>query len=290
MIDPAGDSPDASFADEVVVQAGPMDVLERSTPRAGIALLTLNRPSALNAMTAELVQALHDELDAIAVDPDVRVVVLTGAGRGFCAGLDLRGYGDTPNTAHLGRTQGGFATQRHIASSGAASSIPAAAGDRHGERTGGRRRVRTRTGIGRAARSGIVQVRRHVHPDRSVRMRHRYVVDSAPADRHVARPGTDVDGQGLRLGRGGRIGLIIERVPDDSLLDVAYAKAAQIMANSPFGVALTKEGMWSALEIPGMQAAIDLENRQQIMASATADHREAMSAFIEQHDPDYTNG
>ena len=47
------------------------------------------------------------------------------------------------------------------------------------------------------------------------------------------------------------------------------------MLNTPFGVALTKEGMWSALEIPGMQAAIDLENRQQIMASATADHLEA---------------
>ena len=41
------------------------------------------------------------------------------------------------------------------------------------------------------------------------------------------------------------------------------------MPTRPFGVALTKEGMWSALEIPGMQAAIDLENRQQIMASAT---------------------
>ena len=40
------------------------------------------------------------------------------------------------------------------------------------------------------------------------------------------------------------------------------------MSNTPFGVALTKEAMWTALEIPGMQAAIDLENRQQIMAIA----------------------
>ena len=57
------------------------------------------------------------------------------------------------------------------------------------------------------------------------------------------------------------------------------------MSNTPFGVALTKEGMWTALEIPGMQAAIDLENRQQIMASATADHREAMRAFLEKRPP-----
>jgi enoyl-CoA hydratase len=61
------------------------------------------------------------------------------------------------------------------------------------------------------------------------------------------------------------------------------------MRNTPFGVALTKEGMWSALEIPGMQQAIDLENRQQIMASATNDHREAMRAFLERRDPTYTN-
>ncbi len=64
-----------------------------------------------------------------------------------------------------------------------------------------------------------------------------------------------------------RIGLVVDLVDDHALLDTAYAKAEQIMLNSPFGVALTKEGMWSALEIPGMQAAIDLENRQQIMAS-----------------------
>jgi enoyl-CoA hydratase len=47
--------------------------------------------------------------------------------------------------------------------------------------------------------------------------------------------------------------------------------------------------MWSSLEIPGLQQAIDLENRQQIMASATSDHREAMQAFLEKRPPNYTN-
>ena len=67
------------------------------------------------------------------------------------------------------------------------------------------------------------------------------------------------------------------------------AKAHEIMRNSPFGVALTKEGMWGALEIPALQNAIDMENRQQIMASATADHREALAAFAEPRPPRYTN-
>ena len=86
-----------------------------------------------------------------------------------------------------------------------------------------------------------------------------------------------------------RIGLVVDLVDDHALLDAALTKAHEVMRNAPFGVALTKEGMWSALEIPAMQNAIDLENRQQIMASATSDHREAMAAFLERRPPDYKN-
>jgi enoyl-CoA hydratase len=86
-----------------------------------------------------------------------------------------------------------------------------------------------------------------------------------------------------------RIGLIVDRVADDDLEKVALAKAEQIMLNTPFGVALTKEAMWTALEIPAMQSAIDLENRQQIMASRTDDAREAMMAFMEKRPPNYQN-
>ena len=63
-----------------------MSTVEVSTPAPGIALVTLNRPDKLNAMTSELVESLHDTLDRVADDASVRVVVLTGAGRGFCAG------------------------------------------------------------------------------------------------------------------------------------------------------------------------------------------------------------
>jgi enoyl-CoA hydratase len=84
-----------------------------------------------------------------------------------------------------------------------------------------------------------------------------------------------------------RIGLILETVQPDHLLDRAFSKAREIMLNSPIGVALTKEGMWSALEIPGMQAAIDLENRQQIMATFSEDATETWKAFAEKRLPHY---
>jgi enoyl-CoA hydratase len=76
-------------------------------------------------------------------------------------------------------------------------------------------------------------------------------------------------------------------VPGDALMERALAEAELIMRNSPMGIHMTKEVMWSALEIPGQQAAIDLENRTQIMVSQTSDHVEAMRAFLEKRPPDY---
>jgi enoyl-CoA hydratase len=78
-----------------------------------------------------------------------------------------------------------------------------------------------------------------------------------------------------------RIGLVTDVVPNEVLIDAALAKAEEIKMNTPLGVALTKEGMWSALEIPGLQAAIDMENRQQIMASFSDDAREMRRAKSE---------
>ncbi|MEA2481010.1 MAG: hypothetical protein QOJ07_2932, partial [Thermoleophilaceae bacterium] len=64
-------------------------LLLTESPAPHVRQIVMNRPDRLNAMTAELCQALHDELDAAAADRGCRAIVLTGAGRGFCAGLDL---------------------------------------------------------------------------------------------------------------------------------------------------------------------------------------------------------
>ena len=72
--------------------------LDLTYPRPDIAVLTLNRPEKLNALAYELVEALHATLDDIAANNECRVVVLTGAGRGFCSGLDL----SNPNPPEAG--------------------------------------------------------------------------------------------------------------------------------------------------------------------------------------------
>ena len=263
--------------------------IERTSPVAGVAQLTLNRPDKLNAMTAGLVEGLHRHLDDIAVDPDVRVVVLTGAGRGFCAGLDLGGYGTAPHTEHLGATQAGFAVQRHIATLIphlrslpqpviAAVNGPAAGGG-FALVLGSDVRLASMTARFNAAfiRIGLSAC------DIGTSWLLPRIVGVARAQELM------LTGRIFDADEAYRIGLVVDLLEPDALLEAAYVKADEIMRNTPFGVALTKEGMWAALEIPGMQAAIDLENRQQIMASATADHREAMAAFRERRAPQYSN-
>ena len=75
--------------------------VRREPIQEGITLLTLDRPERLNAMSRELVHDLHEALDAVDDDRECRVVILTGAGRGFCAGLDLKETGDI--AAEVGR-------------------------------------------------------------------------------------------------------------------------------------------------------------------------------------------
>ena len=266
-----------------------MDVVVRSEPAPGIVQLTLNRPDKLNAMTGELVQSLHEHLDAIAVDPVARVVILTGEGRGFCAGLDLGGYGSAPHTEHLGRTQAGFAVQKHIATlMPKLRSLPqpviAAV---NGPAAGGGFALVLGSDIRLAARSAkfnaaFIRIGLSACDIGTSWVLPRLV--GAARAQELMLTGRVFDAEEAY-----RIGLVVDLLDDDALLDAAMTKAHEVMRNAPFGVALTKEGMWGALEIPAMQNAIDLENRQQIMASATADHREAMMAFLERRPPNYTN-
>jgi enoyl-CoA hydratase len=85
-----------------------------------------------------------------------------------------------------------------------------------------------------------------------------------------------------------RIGLVLEVVDADRLLERALEEAELVMRNSPMGVAMSKEVMWAALEMP-QAAAIDLENRTQVMLGQTADATEARDAFLDKRSPSYRN-
>lgn len=264
-----------------------MSEVDISCPREGITQITLNRPTKLNAMTSELVEQLHDAFTNIGRDRNTRVVVLTGAGRGFCAGLDLGGYGHAPGFEWKGSVEKGLAVQKHIASLiPKMRSLPQpiisavngpAAGGGFALVLGSDVRLAATTAKFNAAfiRIGLSAC------DIGTSWLLPRLVGAARAQELM------LTGRLFDADEAYRIGLVTEVLPGDTLLDAAYAKAGEIMLNTPLGVALTKEGMWSALEIPGMQAAIDMENRQQIMASFSDDYQETRRAKSEGRPPRY---
>ena len=86
-----------------------------------------------------------------------------------------------------------------------------------------------------------------------------------------------------------RLGIVSRSVPDDELMDRCLAVAAEIRGNSPFGTWMTKEVLWSNLETPSLTAAIDIENRNQIMAAMTEDSVEAMKGALAQRPVEWKN-
>lgn len=263
------------------------DVLLVERPMEGVIQLTLNRPDRLNAMTSELVEELHTVLAAIAVDTTCRAVVLTGSGKGFCAGLDLGGYGSAPHTEGMGQTQASFQVQKHIASLIARlRSLPqpviAAV---NGAAAGGGLALVLGSDIRIASSSSkfnVAFVRVGFSAcDIGTSWLLPRIVGVARAQ-ELMLTGRIFDAEEAL-----RIGLVVDVVDPASLLECAYSKAQEVIRNTPFGIALTKEAMWTALEIPALQSAIDLENRQQILSSHTADARESMQAFIEKRPPQY---
>ena len=96
-------------------------------------------------------------------------------------------------------------------------------------------------------------------------------------------------GRRVRAEEAERIGLVAEVVDADSLLARSVEAAEQIAAWTPWGIRLTKQGMWSALEIPSERAAIEYEDRQQIMALHGAAPAEAVTAFLEKRPAQFTD-
>jgi enoyl-CoA hydratase/carnithine racemase len=265
------------------------DVLATDRPAPAVRVLTLNRPDRLNAMTAELCEALHEELRAAAADRSCRAVVLTGAGRAFCAGVDLRGYGDAPGNDGSDPARDMLGNQEHMSSLVLhlrATPQPIVAAVNGGA-----------AGIGLALTLGSDI--RYAAPDAVFRAAFLNVgVSNCDMGTSWLLPrliGASRAHEMMLTGRrvsaeeAERIGLVAGVVDADELMPRALEAAEQIAAWAPWGIRLTKRGMWSALETPSEQAAIEYEDRQQIMGLHGKAPAEAVSAFLEKRPADFTD-
>ncbi len=258
--------------------------------RAGIAVVTLNRPDRLNAMNYDLVRGLYDAFDDLENDRSCRVIVLTGAGRGFCAGLDLTEGASPPAAAGLGRAQAGMTVQKMIAGlvprmRSAPQPIIAAV---NGAASGGGLALSLASDVriaAQSARFNVAFIRVGLSGcDVGVSWMLPRLIGASRAFELL------LTGRLIDAAEADRIGLVTRVVPDADVVDAALETAALIVGNSPFGVRMTKEVMWSQLEIGSLQAGIDLENRTQVLSSFTGDLTEAMAAFAEKRPAQFTDG
>ena len=262
-----------------------MTTVQVDHPAPGVTQITLNRPERLYAMNADLVGDLYLALDEVAADRSCRAVVLTGAGRGFCSGLDLAGYGPAPGAEGLEPPEATFALQTHIASlvprlRALHQPVIAAV---NGPAAGGGLALALASDVriaSASARFNVAFVRLGISGcDIGVSWLLPRLVGASRAWELM------LTGRIIDADEADRIGLVLRVVPDDELLAAALQTAGLIAANSPWGVRMTKEVMWSQLEVGSLEAGIDLENRTQVLSSMTGDMREAVAAFLEKRTP-----
>jgi enoyl-CoA hydratase len=259
-------------------------LLDLAMPRRGVALLTLRRPEPLNALSWELIDELHAALASVARDRTVRALILTGEGRGFCSGLDIGsndplGYDDEAEVV--------FDRQERVASLALAlrnlpQPVIAAV---NGPAAGGGLALALAADVRVCARSAFFNVAfvRIGLSGCDVGVSHLLprIVGLGIAS-ELMLTGRRVDAEEAY-----RIGLANRVVDDDQLLAEAGVIVDDIARNSPFGVRMTKQVLQRNVDAGSLEAAIELENRTQVLATRTANAGEALSAFLERRAPDY---
>ena len=245
-----------------------------------VATLTLDRPEALNALTIPMKLALRAELERIAVDRAVRAVILTGAGRAFCAGQDLAER-ERPDAAPLDEEvrERYNPIIRALRSMGqpviaAVNGVAAGAGASLAFACDLRIAAADARFVLAFGRIGLI-------PDSGATWLLPRLVGAARAA-EMALVGDPISAEEAL-----RIGLVSRVVPNDDLQAEARTLADRVAAGAPLAVALTKGALERAATID-LDEALEGEAKLQGIAGASADHAEGLAAFREKRPPQFT--
>jgi 2-(1,2-epoxy-1,2-dihydrophenyl)acetyl-CoA isomerase len=245
-----------------------------------IATITLDRPDALNALTVPLKTELLAALRAVAGDRGVRAVILTGAGRAFCAGQDLKerlGPDAAPLAVEVRQRYNPIiAAMRRLDQPivGAINGVAAGAGASLAFACDIRIAAEGASFVLAFGRIGLV-------PDSGATWFLPRLVGPAKAAELALL------GESLSAGEAERFGLVARVVPADALAGEATAMAERLAGLAPRALALTKRALdrsWSV----SLDEALEDEAYRQGVAGATADHAEGLAAFLERRPPRFT--
>ena len=259
--------------------------VERARPH--VSVITLNKPERLNSMSFPLVEARYAALDEVAADNETWVVVLTGAGRAFCSGLDLHDRGLPPNIEGLGFSRLAMRSMSYMG--GVVPALRALPQPVicaiNGAAIGGGMCLTLGSDIRYASESAYFANAGITNGLTGSELGITYLLPRAVGITNASE--ILLTGRRVESEEALRIGIVSRVVPDGTVVDAALATADAMCELSPFGIAMTKRSLWANLEISSLQAAIDFENRNQLLAGYTGNLDEAIAAFREKRKPVY---
>jgi enoyl-CoA hydratase len=248
-------------------------------PRPHVSVVVMNRPERMNAMSFDTVVPLREAIAEVGRDNGTWVVVLTGAGRGFCSGLDLEDHGMPPGCDGLPMSRIAIRAMEFVSSLvPALRAIPqpviAAV---NGPAYGGGMCLALGVDVRIAGASATFRGAGINNGLTGTELGVSWLLPRAIGSAHawdVILTGRELDATEAE-----RLGLVSRVVPDAELRDVALGLAETMCGYSPHGLAMTKKVLWSNLETGSLEAAIDLENRNQLLVRLTTQNlAEAIAA------------
>jgi 2-(1,2-epoxy-1,2-dihydrophenyl)acetyl-CoA isomerase len=266
--------------DDVLIGDGPVRL---NLDKAGVARIRLNRPDAANGMNVELLQALHEVIVRCHGDERVRVVVLSGAGKHFCAGGDVRTF------ASKGEQLPDYLREAtawlQLATSALVQLRAPVIAQVHGFAAGG-------GGFGLVCAADLVvaaesarffsgAVRVGMAPDAGTTVTLTQLVGLRQAMRILLTNPT------LGAAEARDLGVVTEVVPDDQLGERVDQLAAELAASAPLALAATKRLVWAGVGAT-IHERLPEEARTVSELSGSADAREGLAAVLERRDPEFS--
>jgi enoyl-CoA hydratase len=263
-----------------------MSFVEVSSPHPHVALVTLNRPERMNAMAFDVMIPLRDTLREVGYDNEVRVVVLTGAGTGFCSGADLEDPGTVPNIDGL--TLPTMALRSMELLDEVITTIrrlhqPVIAAV-NGPAIGGGFCLALSADIRVAAKSAYFRAAGINNGLTAAELGISFLLPRTIGQSRAAE--IMLTGRDVSATEADRIGLVSQVVAGEDLLESCYSTADRITGWSRAGIELTKRQLWNSLDASSLQTHMDAEGVAQLFVRITTKNfEESIRARREKRPP-----
>lgn len=258
-------------------------------PAEGVTRITLNRPDSMNAFTYAMYEEFIEILNRIKYQPKTRVVILTGTGKGFCTGHDLRNAGKAawvdPDVGKAYAAKYSMSVLASIPTLMRSLPQPIICGV-NGTVAGMGYALPLAADIAIAGKSAKFVNSIH-NAATGCELGMSYLLPRAVGTQRAAE--LLLTARAVLSDEAERIGLVLKTVPDEELQAACLDLAKAIMVNVPLGVWTTKQSLYYNQNAGSLEQAMEMETRAVFMAQSTEDAAEKKKSFFEKRTPQFTS-